>query len=252
MAFGGEIERPRRNIPLTLAISFPIILVAYTLVSVAVPGVGPWQDLDRTATVSRAASQFLPPGLVAIVAIGAVLAIATSINGLILSKSRDLYALSVDRVLPEQLAGVGYYGEPRTALVAMSAAAVAGALIGRSFIQYASMSVLCVMVVQILSGIAVVRLRKRMPAAFEAAAFKSGRAGRLFWGGGLIVCSCCFIVAGLAGDATGALIYIAAFATGAAMYAIRRSTLLRRGVRIEDLLLQRTGRFALANHETSA
>jgi basic amino acid/polyamine antiporter, APA family len=252
VAFGGEIERPRRNVPLTLAVSFPIILVTYTLVTIAVPGVVPWQSLNAGATVSRAASQFLPSGLVAVVAVGAVLAIATSINGLILSKSRELYALAIDRVLPEPLAGVGRYGEPRTALIAMSAVAIAGALIGRSFIQYASMSVLCVMVVQILSGLAVVLLPTRMPSSFEASAFKLGRAARLFWGVGLMVCSFGFIVAGLIGDVTGAVIYVAAFAAGAAGYAFRRTTLRRRGVRIEALLLRRADRFAIANDETPA
>jgi APA family basic amino acid/polyamine antiporter len=252
VAFGGEIERPRRNVPLTLAISFPIIFVTYTMVSLAVPGVISWHELDAAATVSRAAGRFLPAGMVVVVAMGALLAIATSINGLILAKSRDLYALAVDRVLPEPLAGVGPYGEPRMALLFMGAVAIAGALIGRSFIQYASMAVLCVMVVQILSGLAVVLLPRRVPASYDAAAFKLGPAARLFCGGGLMGCSFMFVLAGLAGDLTGAVIYVVAFAAGGAGYAIRKLTLQRRGIRIEDLLLKRAGRFTLANHETPA
>jgi APA family basic amino acid/polyamine antiporter len=252
VAFGGEIERPRRNVPLTLAISFPIIFVTYLMVSVAVPGVVSWRELDASATVSRAAGHFLPEGMVAVVAMGALLAIAGSINGLILAKSRDLYALAVDRVLPDRLAGVGPYGEPRIALLSMSAVAIAGALIGRSFIQYASMAVLSVMVVQILSGLAIVLLPRRMPASYDAAAFKLRPAARLFVGVGLMVCSLGFILAGLASDLIGAVIYIVALTVGAAGYAVRKITLQRRGIRIEDLLLKRAGRFALANHETPA
>jgi APA family basic amino acid/polyamine antiporter len=254
VAFSGEIERPRRNVPLTLSISFPIILVTYTLVSIAVPGVIPWRELNAAATVSRAAAQFLPQSLVVTVAVGAVLAIATSINGLLLSKSRDLFALAIDQVLPESLAGVGpRYGEPRAALLAMSAVAVAGALIGRSFTEYVSMSVLCVMVVEILSGLAIVVLPMRMPASFAAAAYKLGRMARLFWGVGLMVCSLGFIVAGLMGDLTGALIYFVAFVAGALAYAVRRLTLLRRGIRIEDLLLRRAAHLLTLEHrKTSA
>jgi len=252
VAFGGEIERPRRNVPLTLAVSFPIVAVTYTLVSLAVPGLVSWHALDASVTVSRAAERFLPPGLVAVVAVGAVLAIATSINGLILSKSRELYALAIDRVLPGAFAGVGHYGEPRNALIAMSGVAVAGALIGRSFIQYASMSVLCVMVVQILSGLAVVVLPMRMPSSFAAAAFRLGPRARAFWGIGLMICSSGFIVVGLMGDAVGAVIYAVACAGGATLYAVRRITLLRHGIRIEDLLLRRARVFALAEPERSA
>jgi basic amino acid/polyamine antiporter, APA family len=253
VAFGGEIERPRRNLPLTLAISYPIILITYTMVGIAVPGVVPWSELGATSTVSRAAARFLPPTLVFVVAAGAVLAIATSINGLILSKSRELFALAVDKVLPSHLARVGHrYGEPRTALLAMSVVAIAGALIGRSFTEYASMSVLCVMVVQILSGLTIVVLPTRMPAAFQAAAFKLGPRARWFWGIGLTVCSLGFIIAGLMGDTIGALIYVVAFGIGALGYAARRFTLRRRGVRIEDLLLRRAAHLlTVKRHETS-
>jgi hypothetical protein len=138
------------------------------------------------------------------------------------------------------------------ALLSMSAVAIAGALIGRTFIQYASMAVLSVMVVQILGGLAIVLLPRRMPASYAAAAFKLPPAARLFFGVGLMVCSLGFILAGLAGDLIGAMIYIVAFTVGAAGYAIRKITLQRRGIRIEDLLLKRAGRFALANHETPA
>jgi hypothetical protein len=114
------------------------------------------------------------------------------------------------------------------------------------------MSVLCVMVVQILSGLAVVVLPVRTPSAFAAAAFKLGRDARLFWGIGLIICSSGFIVAGLMGDVVGAAIYMAACAAGAALYGMRRAMLHRRGVRIEDLLLRRAIAAPLANHEPLA
>jgi APA family basic amino acid/polyamine antiporter len=42
---GGEIKNPTRNIPLALAISFITVLLLYTLVSVAIVGVIPWQEL---------------------------------------------------------------------------------------------------------------------------------------------------------------------------------------------------------------
>jgi len=242
MSFGGEIERPRRNIPLCLAISFPIIMLTYTAVVVAVPGLLPWQQLAVTkATVSEAAMVFLPRSFAAAITMGAVFAIATSINGLILAKSRDLFALGVARVLPGVFATVGpRYGEPRVALLTMGAVAMAGVMLGRSFAQYASMAVLCLMLHQILTATALLRLRARMPEQYAAAGFKLGPRAIVFWGTGLIACSLVFIVAGLLGDPAGGVIYVATSVLGAVIYALRRRQLRREGVSIEELLLRRS------------
>ena len=238
VALGGEVERPRRNIPLVLLISFPTIVVAYTLVTLAVPGVVPWTELRRgNATLTRVAGEFLPAGIGTLVAAAAVCAIATTINGLVLSKSRDLFSLAVDRVLPQSLTRVGRFGEPRTALLFMAAVAILGVLMGRSFTEYASMSVLCVMVVHVLQGVVVLVLPRRSPEHFEAAGFRLGHAGAPpFWGAGLIVCACGFILAGLGTDTTGAIVYLVSCALGAAWYALRRRALRRRGLSIELIL----------------
>ena len=45
-----------------------------------------------------------------VVTFGALLAIGTSINGLVLAKSRDLFALARDRVLPRDLVVFGEVG----------------------------------------------------------------------------------------------------------------------------------------------
>jgi APA family basic amino acid/polyamine antiporter len=239
VALGGEIERPRRNIPLVLLISFPLILALYLLLVVAAPGAVHWTQLGAgNATLSRIAEVSLPAGAGGFVAAAAVCAIATTINGLVLSKSRDIFSLAVDRVLPSRLAGIGPFGEPRAALLFMGAVAIAGVSLRRSFTEYATMSVLCVMVVHVLQGVVVLTLPRRRPEHFEAAGFRLGRGARVFWGAGLIVCACGFILAGLATDRVGAVVYLAACAIGAIWYGLRRAGLRRRGHRIEDLMLQ--------------
>jgi APA family basic amino acid/polyamine antiporter len=239
VALGGEIERPRRNIPLVLLISFPTIVFTYTCVTLAVPGVVPWTDLARgPSTFTRVAGVFLPPWAGAVVGAAAVCAIATTINGLVLSKSRDIFSLAVDRVLPGALARVGPFGEPRTALLFMCAVAMAGVLMRRSFTQYASMSVLCVMVMHVLQGVVVLRLPHRLPGHFLAAGYRLGPRARAFWGGGLILSACGFILAGLATDLAGGVVYLAACGLGAVWYASRRAALERRGLRIEELMLR--------------
>lgn len=235
---GGEVRHPRRNIPLVLALSFPIILVTYTLVTLAVPAALPWQALSQgPATLTRVTAVLLPGWFSVCMGVAALCAIATSINGLLLSKSRDVFALAIDRVLPKPLATVGPFGEPRVALYAMGAAAVCGIALRRSFAEYASMAVLCVMVVHALQGFVVVLLPSRAPDHFASAGYRLGGFGRVAWGAGLAVCALAFIAIGLASDPFGGVIYLLACALGAVWYHARRVALRRAGLSIDDLLL---------------
>lgn len=239
VTFGGEIRRPRRNIPLVLLVSFPAILATYLLVTLAVPAVVPWQELDTgPATLTRVAEAFLPGSLGVFVGAAALCAIATTINGLLLSKSRDLFSLAVDRVLPRPLAGIGPFGEPRLALLVMGVVAVGGVAMRRSFAEYASMAVLCVMVVHALQGLVLLRLPARLPGHFQAAGYRLGAAGRAFWGLGLLLSAVGFIAIGLLSDPAGGVVYVVACALGALYYVQRRRTLRREGLAIDRLLLE--------------
>lgn len=238
VTIGGEIVRPRRNIPIVLLVSFPIIAITYTLLTLAVPAAVPWQELSTgRATLTRVATAVLPDGFGMFIGAAALCAIATSINGLLLSKSRDVFSLALDRVLPGGLAAVGPFGEPRAALLLMCLVAIGGVALQRSFAEYAAMSVLCVMIVHALQGVVVLLLPGRRPTHFAAAGYQLGPAGRVFWGAGLIVCAVGFILVGLAGDRVGGIIYLLACGLGALYYLVRRRALRRRGLEIDALLL---------------
>lgn len=235
---GGEVRNPRRNIPIVLALSFPIILVTYTLVTVAVPAALPWTSLaEGPSTLTRVTEAMLPPWFSILMGAAALCAIATSINGLLLSKSRDVFALALDRVLPRPLATVGPFGEPRVALYAMCAVAIGGVALKRSFAEYAGMAVLCVMVVHALQGIVVLLLPSRVPDHFAHAGYRLGVLGRLVWGAGLTLCALGFIVLGVTSDPVGGVIYLIACGLGAAWYHARRVALRKAGLSIDDLLL---------------
>ena len=243
VTFGGEIVNPRKNIPRVLVISLPLIAATYTLVTLSMPGVVNWQDLaSGDATLSRVALVFLPASVGAFIAFAAICAIATSINGLLLSKSRDVFSLAVDRVFPKALADVERFGEPRGALFAMCGVAIIGVSMQRSFVEYASMSVLCVMVIHILQGVAILLLPSRMPGHFEAAEYKLGHGARLFWGLGLVVLASVFILSGLAGDRVGGIVYLIACGIGALWYVARKWMLAKQGLSIEQLLREHAAR----------
>lgn len=243
VTFGGEIVNPRRNIPMVLVISLPLIAATYTLVTLSMPGVVNWRDLaSGDATLSRVAMVFLPQSVGVFIALAAICAIATSINGLLLSKSRDVFSLAVDKVFPEALADVGPFGEPRGAQIAMCGVAILGVSLQRSFVEYASMSVLCVMVIHVLQGAAILLLPTRMPGHFEAAGYRLSPPARRFWGVGLVILASVFILSGVAGERVGGIVYLIACGIGAGWYALRRAMLRRRGLSIEQLLLDHAAR----------
>ena len=237
-SIAGEVVRPKRNIPLALGVGFVLILVTYQAVTLAVPGLIPWQELEETqAAVARASEVFLPAGMSQVVAFGALLAIATSINGLILAKSRDLFALARDRVLPRPLAYVSpRFGSPNGALIFVSVIALVALMFQRSFSEYAFMSVLCIMVGQIIAGVAVIVLPGRGRPYFERAAFKLRGFSRIFWSAGLIVGSGFFIAVGIGESLSAALLFVGICTLGSLLYFERRRELRVQGVEISDLI----------------
>ncbi len=251
ISLGGEIKNPRRNIPLALAAGFLLILITYQAVTIVVPGLIPWTELGGTqAAIARASEVFMPAGMSQMVTFGALLAIGTSINGIVLAKSRDLFALARDRVLPAPLAYVSKrYGSPNGALLFVGVVVTAALLFQRSFSEYAFMSVLCVMVAQIIVGVAVMLLPRRAPQYYRRAAFRLEGFWLVFWTAGLILGSAFFILVGVGGSAKAAALFVVICAVGSGLYWERRRQLATQGVRIEDLLAKDLS-FLLEDAET--
>ncbi len=248
-SLAGEVKNPKRNIPLALGLGFVLILVTYQAVTLAVPGLIPWQELEGTqAAVARASEVFLPQGMARVVTFGALLAIGTSINGLVLAKSRDLFALARDRVLPSPLAYVSErFGSPNGALIFVAIIATGALLFQRSFSEYAFMSVLCVMVGQIIAGIAVMRLPERATEYWQRAGFRLSGFWLYFWSGGLILGSALFIAVGISGSLPAAALFGAICTAGGLLYWERRRELRLQGVEISELL-EKDLSFLLEDH----
>ena len=238
ISLAGEIKNPRRNIPLALGAGYVLILVTYQAVTIAVPGLIHWTELSETqAAVARASEVFMPQGMARVVTFGALLAIGTSINGIVLAKSRDLFALARDRVLPRPLAYVSKkYRSPNGALLLVGVVVTVAILFQRSFSEYAFMSVLCIMVGQILVAVAVMVLPRRATQYYERAAFRLRGFWLFFWTTGLIVGSVFFILVGIGSSAKAGGLFLLICAVGAGLYWERRRQLLAQNVRIEDLL----------------
>lgn len=103
----GETKQARRRLPRMYLFGIAACMVLYVAMSFVAFGVVQFDELAKSdAAMALVASKYLPFGASAIVAIGAIMAFATSINGCLMVPSRLLYVLANDRVLPRQLARV--------------------------------------------------------------------------------------------------------------------------------------------------
>ncbi len=229
-----EIKDPDRTIPRALVISFLVVIVAYMLIAVVVPGLIDWRSLGSLpAPVASAAETFLPPAASKTIAVAAILAAATSVHGILLVHSRDVFALARDTVFPAALARLSPGGIPRRAVVLLTGVSLLGALLGRSIVDYAVLSALGVMTLQALAGIAVLR-HATVPGRFGLRDGTRKVVGALF-----LVVSGLFGVMGAAQRPGLALGFAVAAALGFLYYGARARVLARRGIRLDHLIVRR-------------
>lgn len=234
----GEIHRPGRTIPLALGLSFLCIVGFYTLVPITLTGVVPWKELEgMDAAVAQGATRFTSAGVASFISAGALLAAATSLNGILLAISRDVLALAQDGIFPAPLARLsGPNRIPRLAIAVVAAVGFIGTAFGSSITRYAVAAVTAIMLLQVLSAAAVLQLPKRSPQRFAASPFRLSPAARVLCTVSLIAFSLAFIGLGLAQDPGAAPIFVGLVLVGAGFYAFRRRQLRRRGLSIEDVL----------------
>ena len=232
-----EIRDPNRTIPRALILSFAIVAVAYSLIAVAVPGLLDWRTLGALpAPIASAAETFLSPAAANFIAVAAILAAATSVHGILLVHSRDVFALARDAVFPESIARLSSGGIPARAVVLLTALGILGTILGRTIFDYAVLSALSIMVIQALAGYSVLRL------PVDRSRFGLGDRTRKVVGIGFIVTSALFGVLGAAQRPGLALGFAGVAGLGLLYYGARGRVLARRGINLDQLI---TGRHAL-------
>ena len=101
VSLGCETKRPERDIPLSLYISYGLVLVLYMLVCAAISYVAPYYTLDHEAAMALAFSDM--PGIVIMISVGALLSCATGSFVTILLTSRVLFSLAQDGLIFKQI-----------------------------------------------------------------------------------------------------------------------------------------------------
>ena len=238
VVIGEEIRNPGRTVPLTLAISFVVVATIYTLITIVLPGLIPWQQLGTmVAPMSSASTLFLPDWFATVITLSALMAAATSINALILTTSRSFFALARNRIYPAFLNHLSHRThEPNRAILLVVAITLVGIALQGEIIQYASVSTIGAMFYGIVWSIALIRMPVMLPDHYREAAFKLSKPTIWVVAGVQITVSILFLYIGVSNNPGPSLVYLLLVVIGGLYYFGRQHDLARRGVSLHDLL----------------
>ncbi|MDZ7687712.1 MAG: APC family permease [Halobacteriales archaeon] len=110
---GEELENPVKNIPRVLAIGMGLVTVLSVAIVVALVGAVPWEETINPETGEAVEGGLatvmigrVPPWTVAVIAVGALVAAATTVNTLFTSYSRTVMRAARDEVVPDYFAAI--------------------------------------------------------------------------------------------------------------------------------------------------
>jgi APA family basic amino acid/polyamine antiporter len=128
----GEIENPRRNLPLSIILGMVIVLAIYLAVNVAYMKVLPFADLQQSALVASDAMQrVIGPRSAGLIAAAVMVSTIGALNAVTLAYARIAYAMANDGLFFRRLSTVHpRYQTPANAIIVQGLVAAAFALSG--------------------------------------------------------------------------------------------------------------------------
>lgn len=173
---GAEIKRPSRNIPLSMAISVPVVTVLYILIAVSALGVidlKEWLAFGDQANLTQPAHKFLGSGLFLFFLIGgAVFAFTTTLNGTFMWATKSLMVVAKDGLIPATLARTSRRGVPVLFLTVLWALSVLAVILNAGLQIFATLATIGGMMICIPAMIAAIRLPSRLPEDISTKVFR--------------------------------------------------------------------------------
>jgi len=233
-----EVKNPTKNIPRALVIGFIIVAIMYISVPLAVTRLLPWNTLgDTNAAVAVASEIFLPAWLAKVIALSALVAMATSINGIFMANTRGFLAYGRARIYPAIFARISKKSRvPYMGLYLLAILSILGILLNLSITYYATVAVMCFLIFQILSGAGVLLLPKKLPETFSASPIKLKPFPRVFFSLGLVLISGIFFILAALDKPSTALLFLIPFLFSSIYYKLRIKWLEKRGINIDEIL----------------
>jgi amino acid transporter len=165
----GEVRDSTRRLPAVFLRGIAGTTAIYLLMSVVAFGVLPGERLrDSAAPMTDVASAYLHAGAAWFVTLGALMAVATSLNSTMLVPSRLALMLSRDRLAPRWLGAIdGRTGTPVRGLTLTLAGAAALLLSGQVSLAL-NIAVFALVLLYLIHSVALLRLPASNPALFRS------------------------------------------------------------------------------------
>ena len=165
----GEVRDSTRRLPRAFLLGISGTTVIYLLMSVVSFGVLPGPRLQASpAPMAEVAAVYLPAGAAAFVTLGALMAIATSLNSTMLVPSRLAVILAADGLVPAWIGAVSpRTGTPVAALTLTLAASVL-LVVGNQITLGLNIAVFALVGLYLLHSVALLLLPARNPALFRS------------------------------------------------------------------------------------
>jgi APA family basic amino acid/polyamine antiporter len=191
--------------------------------------------------MAMASRTFLPEWFATLITVSALLAAATSINTLILTTSRSFFALARNRIYPEVLSRINLRTmEPYAATITVVLLALLGIAAQGEIIQYASLTVIGVMLYGIVWSVALTQLPTRLPEHYANARFRLSIPAIWIIASLKVAISVVFLYIGVVNNPGPAAVYLGLVLLGFVYYLFRRAYLERAGVDLAALLRDET------------
>ena len=166
----GEVKDSTHRLPRIFLKGITVTTVIYFLMSVVAFGVLPGAQLRASsAPMATVASRYLPVGAAAFVTLGAVMALATSLNATMLVPSRIAIMLAEDRLAPRLLGAISARtGTPVIGLTITLIVALTLLISGRIGLAL-NIAVFALVVLYFLHSFALLMLPRANPELFRSA-----------------------------------------------------------------------------------
>jgi amino acid transporter len=184
----GETKDPTRTLPMIFIRGVLVSVVIFVLMSFVAFGVLPAEALASSqSAMADVAGVYLPSWGSGIVAIGAMSAFLTSINGSILVPSRMFFVFSEDRLMPPILSKV--HPKWRTPYVSLIISAMISITLiwTKSSLFLLNTGLIGIFIIYLIQGIALISLPYVNPSLYESAKFKPPIPVLWFMGGVVII-----------------------------------------------------------------
>ena len=238
---GGEIKEPGKVIPRAFMVAFPVVMILYLLLAIALVGAVPWRELAAAdEPLLKAGRIFLPrAGFLFFVAGGAILALITTLNAIFIVGTKSLLALINDNLLPRSIGSVNRrFGTAHLLFLFIWAFSLVGVFSGLPLETFASYSALGGLIIFFPVLLASMRLPKRYPERYRQAGFKLK--GVFLWlcpavGFAMILFFGLVILVDLKSPLKIAL-FVVFILSGGIYYYLRKRFLMRHGENLDHIL----------------